>query len=70
MTVVLPPMRVAKEGLLEAFHDGSGKLCWIDVVRVELGEGEEVGAFAVDHLIVGSVGLDDLGIGEAVRRGS
>ena len=34
------------------------------MVGVELGEGEEVGAFVVDDLLVGGVGLDDLGIGE------
>ena len=31
---------------------------------VELGEGEEVRAFVVDHLGVGGVSLDDVGVGE------
>ena len=53
-------------GLLETFEDGCGEVCWIDVVGVELREGEEVGGDVVDHLGVGGVGLDELGIGEGL----
>src|SRR5258708_4743877 len=49
---------------LQAFEDGSGNVGGIDMVRVELGEGEEVGALVVDELRVGHVGLDDRGVRE------